>query len=199
MKRNLLLIISVTGFFNLGFAPAIDATSVNIIQPVIPNNATVPGDCWTSSIASPRNDAWRCMVGDEIHDPCFATTNNKLVVCYDNPTDANAHIAISLTKPLPAPNNNSSQKYSPLFLKLTDGSVCTPFTGTLSIVNKMIISYGCSDSKPCDSNGCQYLTGLTGRAQQGKTWYVQKVSYSVHKGESTMIGYKKVAVVSVWQ
>lgn len=197
MKKCLLAIITLSGFYNLSFAATTETTSINIIHPTIPNSTPVAGDCWTSSIASPRNDAWRCMVGNAIHDPCFATTNNKIVVCYDNPSDAQSSIAISLTKPLP--NNNSAQKYLPIFLKLADGSTCTPFTGTLSMVNKMIVSYGCSDSKPCDSNGCQYLTGLTGKPQKGRTWWVQKVSYAVNKGKSTLIRYEKVAVASVWQ
>lgn len=189
--------LSAPFFYNISFAA--NATIVTTIQPTIPSNTPVAGDCWTSSIASPRTDAWRCMVGNAIHDPCFSTTNNKIVVCYDNPSDAQSTLAISLTKPLPTSNNTSPQKYSPLFLKLADGSTCTPFTGTLGIVNKLIISYGCSDSKPCDANGCQYLTGLTGRPQKGNVWYVQKISYSVVHGKTTFLQKQKVAVTNVWE
>jgi hypothetical protein len=42
--------------------------------PVLPIARTVTGYCWTSSNATDRTDAWRCMTGNYIYDPCFAAS-----------------------------------------------------------------------------------------------------------------------------
>ena len=39
--------------------------------PSLPTKTT-SGYCWTGSLAAERSDAWRCFVGNEIHDPCFS-------------------------------------------------------------------------------------------------------------------------------
>src|SRR3954471_7285830 len=41
------------------------------------------GYCWTNSGADARSDAYRCFVGNFIHDPCFAdqTSSAKYVLC----------------------------------------------------------------------------------------------------------------------
>src|SRR5437868_7422416 len=63
----------------------------------------VKGYCWTGSLASSSANAYRCMVGNSIMDPCFFVSN-KVVNC---PQDlaANTGLVINLTKPLP--KNNS--------------------------------------------------------------------------------------------
>lgn len=83
------------------------------------------GHCWTSSIASQRSDAYRCMVGNAIHDPCF-TLSQREVAC---PTDvaANRGIVITLTKPLP----ESNQARSVFQMQLESGAQCNMGTGTV--------------------------------------------------------------------
>ena len=82
------------------------------------------GHCWTASIASQRSDAYRCMVGNSIHDPCF-TLSPREVAC---PTDvaANRGIAIALTQPLPQPNQTSNVWQ----MQLVSGVQCNIATGT---------------------------------------------------------------------
>jgi hypothetical protein len=82
------------------------------------------GYCWTSSIASQRSDAYRCMVGNGIHDPCFMLSARS-VAC---PTDvaSNSGVAISLTKPLPEPNTAANV----WMMELTSGATCNIGTGT---------------------------------------------------------------------
>lgn len=83
------------------------------------------GRCWTASIASQRSDAYRCMVGNEIHDPCF-TLSQHAVAC---PTDiqANRGIVISLAQPLPEPN----PAHSVWGMQLQSGAQCNRGTGTI--------------------------------------------------------------------
>ncbi|HET9095857.1 MAG TPA: hypothetical protein VFN37_04295 [Candidatus Baltobacteraceae bacterium] len=83
------------------------------------------GHCWTSSIASQRSDAYRCMAGNGIHDPCF-TLSPREVAC---PTGiaADRGIAITLTKPLP----QSNQARSVFQMQLQSGAQCNRGTGTV--------------------------------------------------------------------
>lgn len=86
------------------------------------------GSCWTSSIASGRNDAFRCMTGNEIYDPCFVI-DPKSVGC---PTDlvADRGVVLNLTKPLPAPESPlpAPQAFA---MVLQSGATCNRATGTV--------------------------------------------------------------------
>jgi hypothetical protein len=84
------------------------------------------GYCWTTSIASHRSDAYRCMTGNSIHDPCF-TRSQRSVVC---PTDlaSNSGIEVSLTKPLPPPQRQAAA--NAWQMQLRSGEMCNIGTGT---------------------------------------------------------------------
>jgi len=88
----------------------------------------VKGNCWTSSIASPRADAYRCMANDEIYDPCFKIDPSS-AGC---PSDlaANAGIVIDLTKPLPPPQSPSPNREA-FAMVLQSGATCNRATGTV--------------------------------------------------------------------
>src|SRR5438045_3515319 len=61
---------------------------------------TVSGSCWEGSIVSERSDAWRCMSGNEIFDPCYSG-NTKWVACLRSALGDRV-VRFVLTKPLPA-------------------------------------------------------------------------------------------------
>lgn len=86
------------------------------------------GSCWTASIASARSDAFRCMAGNEIYDPCFVI-DPKSVGC---PTDLDAGrgVVLNLTKPLPAPESPlpAPQAFA---MVLQSGATCNRATGTV--------------------------------------------------------------------
>lgn len=88
----------------------------------------IDGNCWTSSIASTRADAYRCMTGNEIYDPCFVI-DPKSVGC---PTDlsADSGIVLNLTKPLPPPESPLpvTQAFA---MVLQSGAKCNRGTGTV--------------------------------------------------------------------
>jgi hypothetical protein len=58
------------------------------------------GYCWTGSLAINRYDAWRCLVGNFISDPCFSSDiATGYVVCPNGLI--NGGIEIRLTRGLP--------------------------------------------------------------------------------------------------
>lgn len=128
----------------VAYAPAIPASSTPVVQ----------GSCWTSSIAAPfRSDAWRCSVGNSINDPCFRIPGSKNLLCGADPArpDATSSFVLALTEPLPAPEAAGGPVPAnwAWLLQLADGTVCSPFTGTLPIVEGGIsANYGCAPRTP---------------------------------------------------
>jgi len=66
-----------------------------------PTGEPQEGNCWTSSLAVWREDAWRCIAGNAIYDPCFST--DESVICGANPNAPTTSFLLLLTEPLPAP------------------------------------------------------------------------------------------------
>lgn len=82
------------------------------------------GYCWTASIASQRSDAYRCMVGNAIHDPCFELSAQSVACPLD--AAANSGLVVALNKPLPpAPSNANAWQ-----MQLASGATCGIGTGT---------------------------------------------------------------------
>jgi hypothetical protein len=133
-------------------APA--ATAVIAYIPPQPTSSTLveSGSCWTNSIAAPfRADAWRCAVGNGINDPCFQIPNDtSSLLCGINPTVPNATstFVLKLTKPLPTaqiPPQGSAPADWAWLIQLGDGTLCTPFTGTLpAMAGNDFASYSCA-------------------------------------------------------
>jgi hypothetical protein len=86
----------------------------------------VSGSCWTSSIASRRADAFRCMVGNTIYDPCFAAGGRAY--CPQSVV-TNTGVVIKLTKKLPAPNPGGQP--NAFMMQLAGGMKCNIGTGTI--------------------------------------------------------------------
>jgi hypothetical protein len=114
----------------------------------ISESHSVVGNCWTTSIAVPRNDAYRCMNDNsEIYDPCFASTSPSegAVACpFPGPS---AVTLIRLNQPLPPSNSTQSgtgdNSALPWLLVLVDGQQCNTITGTTELINGMPSSYSC--------------------------------------------------------
>ncbi len=132
--------------------PIPDATQVVAYVPLPPASSTPTesGSCWTSSIAAPfRTDAWRCAVGNGISDPCFQIPNSNNLLCGVNPTEPNSTstFVLKLTQALPTPE--APQVVPPSdwawLVELQDGTLCTPFTGTLPFTaDGQSANYGCA-------------------------------------------------------
>jgi hypothetical protein len=125
------------------------------------------GYCWTASIASQRSDAYRCMAGNSIHDPCFKLSPSS-VVCPTDPA-ANVGIAMSLTKPLPQPQPQSQT--NAWRMELASGEMCNIGTGT-TLAGYPFYCSGASDlvcaaPPPGKPNGPVFVR--CARAKNGKT------------------------------
>jgi hypothetical protein len=88
---------------------------------------TVSGSCWEGSIAANRSDAFRCMSGNAISDPCFVR-DAKSVACPDIPT-ADSGLVIKLNTPLP--ENHVSGAETPWAMSLQSNVRCRVGTGTV--------------------------------------------------------------------
>jgi hypothetical protein len=104
------------------------------------------GTCFTASIAaSGRADAWRCSVGNEIRDPCFADASGDQVACPDLPNLIRA-LVIRPSQPLdPAAANPANPDATPWMLQLTTGSNCGFLTGASEVVAGQRLNYSCAD------------------------------------------------------
>jgi hypothetical protein len=118
--RNLWLAAAVAVLLPTTQTVTFKAATMNVTQ-------TVNGSCWTTSIASRRKDAFRCMSGNSIHDPCFAI-NAKTVACPENPAE-NSGVRIALTKALPPANSGNT--HNTWMMKLSGGAMCNVGTGTV--------------------------------------------------------------------
>jgi hypothetical protein len=100
------------------------------------------GNCWTGSIAAPRRDAFRCMTGNQIYDPCFEQ-NAARAAC---PTDviADRGIAILVSG---FPQNPVSAPASAWALELQNHAVCGAITGA----GLAGYPFGCSGPLMCSA------------------------------------------------
>jgi hypothetical protein len=130
-----------------------NGTQVVVYIPPVPATSTPveSGSCWTNSIAAPfRPDAWRCSVGNSVQDPCFQIPGDtSVVLCGVNPAVPNATslFVLKLTQPLPVPEPMPGTPPSDWawLVKLADGTLCSPFTGTLPVaVGGVSANYGCA-------------------------------------------------------
>jgi hypothetical protein len=113
--------------------------------PALPVTSTVHGSCFAASIAADRNDAWRCMQGNLIHDPCFSSANAPgIVLCSDAPWTGKL-FEIKLTAALPKPGNTPKPSTSgrPWAITTFSGLKCVAVTGTTLTSGHHFGSYFC--------------------------------------------------------
>ena len=110
-----------------GLVPA-KTTTVVVTATALKSTSSFSGYCWTASIASSRADAYRCMVGNIIHDPCFML-DAKSVACPIDPAE-NTGIRIALTKPLPQANPGNAR--NAWMMELAGQVKCNIGTGTVT-------------------------------------------------------------------
>lgn len=119
------------------FTPAGIATDVTVA-------GTVAGSCFGESLATSRSDAYRCMAGNTIMDPCFANpyTSGEVACPNSGPSDVTI---VDLTEPLPTGSGGQSAQ-SPWLFKLGNGATCSVATGATATIDGKRINGECSDS-----------------------------------------------------
>jgi hypothetical protein len=113
--------------------------------------APANGECFAASLASQgRSDAWRCMAGNIILDPCFesAPPGPGPLACVASPWVSRVRL-FKLAKPVPRDQaNDDSGRLTakpPWALELADGSRCTFLTGATWQVAGLRANYGCTN------------------------------------------------------
>lgn len=87
---------------------------------------SLQGECLTHSQVSPREDAWRCMSGSRLFDPCYVRTYVKRneVICPTAPW-LQAGIQIALGHELPQPTVEiDAYQQLPWAMQLVNGKYC---------------------------------------------------------------------------
>jgi len=161
MKKALLLLAVVLATASTAAARTSAATKIVHFRVFTPSGKvvgvrvtrTLRGSCFSGSIGLPRPDAWRCMVGNEILDPCLESPKGPSVglVC----VFGNQAVRLHLTKGLPMRYKNRPEKtFFAWQLVLANGDVCQRFTGTAAgAVQGQGLVYGCrSGGTTTDAN-----------------------------------------------
>jgi hypothetical protein len=153
------------------------------------------GECFSSSVAHPfRKDAFRCLVENEIYDPCFAIKNQGTVFCQLNPSVPEAFL-IRLKKPLPqASVLEFTQDNWAWFVKLRDGTYCSPFTGTRPFFGGDKIAY-----YGCESNIKNEQVVLIGDLTKGDIWTANKAVLTKDGNNWIIKSTEQIKIDSVWQ
>lgn len=128
--------------------------------------------CFTASLGTLDPNAWRCIVGNEILDPCwykpFAASDNNVLACVSSPWDRNA---VMLETPEwgggPAekrPTNKLTQPWAielrnPVKHKQTLHCVWVQGVGVQD-VNGMRLDWECSTGDPSPTDVAGYALGL---------------------------------------
>ena len=106
---------------------------------------TASGDCWTGSSLTRRTDAYRCMVVNLIHDPCFADESGSatFVLC---PVSRPGSRVLKLKLTAPLPRNVSApdpMRFAPWAVRLAGGRWCVALGGATAFIAGLRINYGC--------------------------------------------------------
>jgi len=98
------------------------------------------GYCWTTSDATPRKDAYRCMHGNELFDPCFRNPRGTEVACAVGVSPPKVDV-LALTRKLPAPSGmRATQAFA---LVLAGGATCWFDTGATFVWKGRRANFGC--------------------------------------------------------
>jgi hypothetical protein len=154
----------------------------------------VSGYCWTGSIAVARPDAFRCMAGNAIFDPCFQSTAKGFVVCDPDPSKGEPGQKMKLTKPLPPPEAAPSSESGGWLVELADGTVCRQRTGAGWEVDGKVVNYYCDSAK----KGVE-IDLLGDFDTTGPLWTVEKATIAPGEKAPRLIKSERMALKRVWR
>jgi hypothetical protein len=137
------------------------------------------GYCWTDSLATDAADAYRCMAGNAIHDPCFAASAHaRSVACFIDPWHAVTLLTLSRRLPVHGPVVRDALPWA---IETTDGRRCVFLTGATAPMGGERINYGCVRGS--------YLIGSPDR--RAPLWTIRSAGHYVadRPGHPTPIGH----------
>lgn len=155
--------------------------------PTVHVTGTIRGHCWTGSLAAARRDAWRCMSGNYIYDPCFSSKSARgIVLCPATGPWSSAAIKMRLTKNLPSGYGNKGKPSTsglPWALVTMSAWKCRLATGATAVVDGKRANYGCSGTK-------DWLWGAPSRKAQ--PWVIYAAPSSTNRLS------RKVRIKAAW-
>lgn len=118
-------------------------TAQGALSPQFHVATTANGHCFTASLAAAGEaDAYRCIAGNAINDPCFAASADaRTVACFLDPW--HAVTLLRLTRPLPR-HGPVQAGAPPWAIETENGLHCTYFTGATAPMGGERINYGCT-------------------------------------------------------
>lgn len=177
----------------------ITKTKIIKVIPPIPSEKR-EGFCWTNSNIIHRSDVWRCMIGNEIFDPCYTAQDKTTIVCDAKPDiEQPSGFVLKLTKPLPTPDVYNGPSSSASMVELEDGTICESISGASGAsdgVRTERISYSCRMSSK------NFV--IFGDLKTGKVWIAEKgilVEQKTNDNLPPMLvkDLRKVKIRTVWQ
>jgi hypothetical protein len=114
-------------------------------RPVVHVSRTVRGSCFTGSSATVRADAWRCLTGNLLLDPCFSSAKAKGIVLCPTHAWSSSVLKLKLTSRLPRGDSGKpSSTGLPWAVETTSGAKCTIDTGASNVVDHRRANYFCT-------------------------------------------------------
>jgi hypothetical protein len=116
----------------------------------------------------PQPHAYRCLSGNRLFDPCFASPAKlrpRSVICYADPWSTGRRIR--LTEPLGAAQPMAHPR--PWAIRLANGARCLAVTGTVSLDRGVPLTYQCAGGNGAGltSEQGRLLVALYGRPPHG--------------------------------
>jgi hypothetical protein len=101
------------------------------------------GHCWTRSIVVLVADAYRCLVGNDIADPCFAPprpSTPMTVACLADPWSGAQVVTLAQALPVTRPIGNTARPWA---VQLANGARCLASTGTVQVAHGVSLDLLC--------------------------------------------------------
>jgi hypothetical protein len=147
---------------------------------------TLRGSCFSGAQSVNRDDAWRCISGNALFDPCFSSTQAKGIVLCPSTPFSSSMVEIKLTKRLPtgmADKGTPSSSGLPWAIKTTTGLKCVMDTGATNAIGTTRANYGCQP-------GTSWLWGDPSRTT--KPWTIRIAPLSARRLS------RRVGIAQAW-
>ena len=152
-----------------------------------------PGHCWTTSLAMPRSDAYRCSTGNLLYDPCFAVEGGEYVIAGADPSTGYPGFLIKLTEPLPEPGDYPEIDDYVWMLELADGTVGVWATGATGIVGEKTINVILSGYDGGD------LVAIIGELNPGRVWTAERATLGLNEDGFYAVESEMVPIRTIWR
>ncbi len=169
---------------NVYYAAPVDMTGLPLSTLGVEGNVT--GSCESGSDAIGNVEVYRCMAGNEIYDPCWASSAGG-VLCMASPW-ADSVVHLSVADVPRGVDVGATDLDDPWGVQLTSGARCLAAQGAHDTFGSHIVDYYCSGASSDD------LELLRGVDRTGLMWTYQT---AIFNGSSLVAG-PTVSVASAW-